>query len=204
MRGLATHELLSLVVGRSSTRSGMDVAESLLRRCGGSLARMGSASAGLLQNVPGVGAATAARLVAALELGRRAMRERLATHEPVRGPGDIYARMAPRLRDLRHEEFHALLLNSQHGVVREVLITRGILDASLIHPREVLREAIVESAAAVILVHNHPSGNPSPSAEDREVTRQLSAAGRTVGIPILDHVIIAGGAFRSLAQDGLM
>ena len=89
-------------------------------------------------------------------------------------------------------------------MLREVLITRGILDASLIHPREVLREAIVESAAAVILVHNHPSGNPSPSAEDREVTRQLSAAGRTVGIPVLDHVIIAGEAFRSLAQDGLM
>lgn len=205
VRGLATRELLSLIVGSGGpTVSAMDVADALLRRSGGSLARMGSVPAGLLEGVTGVGGATAARVVAALELGRRAVRERLATHEPIRGPSDIYARMAPRLRDLRHEEFHVLLLNTQHGVLREVLITRGILDASLIHPREVLREAIVESAAAVILVHNHPSGNPSPSAEDREVTRQLSAAGRTVGIPILDHVIIAGGEFRSLAQDGLM
>ena len=205
VHGLATRELLSLVVGSGSPgASAMDVADGLLRRCGGSLARMGSTPAGLLEGVAGVGGATAARVLAALELGRRGVRERLAIREPIRGPSDIYARMAPRLRDLRHEEFHALLLNSQHGVLREVLVTRGILDASLIHPREVLREAIVESAAAVILVHNHPSGNPSPSAEDREVTRQLSAAGRTVGIPVLDHVIIAGEAFRSLAQDGLM
>ncbi len=158
----------------------------------------------MLEDVAGVGVATAARVLAALELGRRAARERTNTNEPVRGPADVFERMAPRLRDLRHEEFHVLLLNTQHAILREVLVTRGILDASLIHPREVLKAAIVESAAAVILVHNHPSGDPSPSAEDRVVTQQLATAGRAVGIPVLDHVIIAAERFRSLAQEGLL
>jgi DNA repair protein RadC len=82
------------------------------------------------------------------------------------------------------------------------LVTRGILDAALIHPREVFREAIVESAAGVILVHNHPSGDPSPRREDRVVTRQLAAAGSAVGIPVLDHVILGGGSFVSMAERG--
>jgi len=106
--------------------------------------------------------------------------------------------MAPHLRDLEHEEFHALLLNSQHAVIREVLVTRGILDASLIHPREVFRPAIESGAAALILVHNHPSGDPTPSAEDVAVTRQLEAAGRALGIPVLDHVIIGDGRWRAV------
>jgi DNA repair protein RadC len=106
--------------------------------------------------------------------------------------------MGPLLRDLSQEEFHALLLNTQHTVIREVLVTRGILDASLIHPREVFRPAVLAGAAAVILVHNHPSGDPTPSAEDRAVTRQLVEAGRVVGIPVLDHVVVAGLRWCSL------
>jgi DNA repair protein RadC len=112
--------------------------------------------------------------------------------------------MGPLLRDLRQEEFHALLLNTQHRVIRDVLVTRGILDASLIHPREVFRTAIVESAAGVILVHNHPSGDPAPSGEDRSVTRQLAAAGRAIGIPVLDHVIVGEGRWVSLGEEGGM
>ena len=110
--------------------------------------------------------------------------------------------MEPRLRDLPQEEFHALLLSARHSVIREVFITRGILDASLIHPREVFRPAITQSAAAIILVHNHPSGDPTPSAEDRAITKQLCAVGRTVGISIVDHVVIGDGRFASLADDG--
>jgi DNA repair protein RadC len=106
------------------------------------------------------------------------------------------------MRDLPQEEFHALLLNTRHQVVREVTVTRGILDASLIHPREVFRAAVVEGAAGVVIVHNHPSGDPTPSAEDRAVTRQLGEAGRALGIPVLDHVIIGDGAWRSLAGEG--
>jgi len=109
--------------------------------------------------------------------------------------------MHPRLRGLQQEEFHALVLNTRHRVVREVAVTRGILDASLIHPREVFRIAVVEGAAGVVLVHNHPSGDPTPSSEDRAVTRQLVEAGRALGIPVLDHVVIGDGTFRSVVAD---
>ena len=112
--------------------------------------------------------------------------------------------MGPRLRDLDQEEFHVLLLTSQHRVIREVLITRGILDASLIHPREVFKPAIIESAAAVILLHNHPSGDSTPSGEDRAVTRQLVDAGRTIGIPVLDHVILGDTGFTSMSELGVL
>jgi DNA repair protein RadC len=155
----------------------------------------------VLEEVGGVGPATASRLMAALELGRRAAIEEEEPELPVRGPGDVYRRMGPRLKDVAQEEFHALLLNTRHRVVREVLVTRGILDAALIHPREVFRLAVSEGAAGVILVHNHPSGDPAPSAEDRAVTRQLGEAGRALGIPVLDHVVIGRGRYVSLAAE---
>lgn len=151
-----------------------------------------------LQEIPGVGWATACRVVGALELGRRAAEEALPARPRIRGPEDVHTLMAPLLRDLQHEEFHALLLNAQHRVVGQVLVSRGILDASVVHPREVFKSAVVESAAAIVLVHNHPSGDPSPSAEDRLVTRQMRRAGETLGIPVLDHVVIGDGAWRSV------
>ncbi len=110
--------------------------------------------------------------------------------------------MGPKMAHLRQEEFHALLLDAQHRVLRQVQVTRGILDASLIHPREVFKPAIVESAAAVILVHNHPSGDATPSPEDRAVTAQLREAGKTLGIPVLDHVIVAGHSYSSVMEEG--
>jgi DNA repair protein RadC len=149
-----------------------------------------------------VGSAIASRIQAALELGRRAGAETGPEADRIRGPADVFHRMGPGLRDLQHEEFHALLLNTQHKVIRDVLITKGLLDASLIHPREVFKPAIVESAAGVILVHNHPSGDPAPSVEDRAVTRQLASAGRAIGIPVLDHVVMGDGAWVSLAEEG--
>jgi DNA repair protein RadC len=108
--------------------------------------------------------------------------------------------MGPRLHDLPQEEFHTLLLNARHRVMREVFVTRGILDASLIHPREVFRPAVGEGAAALILVHNHPSGDPTPSEEDRAVTRQLVDAGRVLGIPVLDYVVVGRGSYRSVME----
>jgi len=200
-RHLSVRELLALLVGTgTAVGTAGEVAERLLARGGGSLRRLGAMDPSTLQEIVGVGTATAARLLAALELGRRAATEPFEAEEPVRGPADVYRRMGPRLRDLEQEEFHALLLNARHRVIREVAVTRGILDASLIHPREVFRLAVVEAAAGVILVHNHPSGDPTPSAEDRAVTRQLAEAGRALGIPVLDHVVVGGGTWRSAAE----
>ncbi|MFN9213592.1 MAG: JAB domain-containing protein, partial [Gemmatimonadota bacterium] len=100
--------------------------------------------------------------------------------------------------------FHVAILDAQHRLDRDITVSRGVLDASLVHPREVFREAIAERAAALILVHNHPSGDPTPSAEDRLVTEQLVAAGRLLGIPVHDHVIIGRGRYVSFAEAGLL
>lgn len=191
VRALSLRELLALVVGSGGVGgSVLALADRLLKSSGGRLRVLAAAEPGELEALPGVGRATAGRIVAALELGRRAAEEDEPDRPRVRGPSDVYRLMAPRLRDLSHEEFHALLLNTQHRVLRDVTVTRGILDASLIHPREVFRPAILASAAAVILVHNHPSGDPTPSPEDRAVTRQIAEAGKAVGIRVLDHVVV--------------
>jgi DNA repair protein RadC len=122
----------------------------------------------------------------------------------IRGARDVYDRCAPGLRDLKREEFRILMLNTQHAVTREMVVTVGTLDTSVVHPREVFRQAVLESAAAIVLVHNHPSGDPTPSPEDRSVTAQLVAAGRTLGIPVLDHVVVGDGCYVSFVEAGLL
>jgi DNA repair protein RadC len=154
--------------------------------------------------VPGIGPAKATRILAALDLGRRAVEEERGDRARVRCAADVYALMRLEMRDLPHEEFHVLLLSTQNDILRRMQVTRGTLDASLVHPREVFRGAISESAASIILVHNHPSGDPTPSSEDRAVTRQLRAAGSIVGIDVLDHVIIGERRYVSFAESGLL
>lgn len=202
---LSTSELLAILVGSGTEgRTAVAIAGELLRLAEGSLRRLAGTSLTELVRVRGVGAAVAARLTAALELGRRLAREEPAERVRINGPGDVYERCAPPLRDLTQEEFRILLLNTQHAVLRELTVTRGILDASVVHPREVFRPAIIESAAALILVHNHPSGDPVPSPDDRAITRQLAEAGRILGVPILDHIIIGDGRYVSFVEAGLL
>jgi DNA repair protein RadC len=122
----------------------------------------------------------------------------------VRGPADVHRFCAPRLRDLAVEEFHVLALGAQSQVQADLLITRGLLNSALVHPREVFRAAIAEAAAGIIVVHNHPSGDPTPSAEDRVVTRQLVEAGRLLDVPVFDHVIVGGDRYVSFAEAGLL
>ena len=201
-RSLSLTELLALLIGSGSGgHSSLAVAARLHDCVGGSLQRLAAMDIADVEGVAGMGSATASRISAALELGRRAASESRERGDPIRGPGDVFQLMGPRLRDVRQEEFHALILDTRHRVVREVLVTRGILDASLIHPREVFRAAVSEAGAGVILVHNHPSGDPTPSPEDRAVTRQLAEAGRAVGIPVLDHIVIGRGRYCSLADE---
>lgn len=117
---------------------------------------------------------------------------------------DVFRHYRLRLRDLKVEQFHVLMFDGKHRVLGEVLISQGTLTSSPVHPREVFRPAMLAAAAAVVLVHNHPSGDPQPSADDLEITRRLAETGRLVGIQVLDHVIIGDGAFTSLADRGLM
>jgi DNA repair protein RadC len=159
---------------------------------------------GEIGRVSGVGRAKAARVAAALELGRRLASEEASPGFDIGSPADVRRWCAPTLRDLPVEEFHLLTLDTQNRITRDLLITRGILNSSLVHPREVFRAAIAEAAAAVIVVHNHPSGNPTPSADDRAVTRQLVEAGRLLDVPVYDHVIVAGDRYFSFAEAGLL
>jgi len=175
-----------------------------LERVEGSLRRLAGRPTAELAQVPGVGRAKAARLAAAMELGRRVGAEADPPPERIRGPADVHRYYAPRVRDLAVEEFHVLALGSQSQVLGDLLITRGILNSSLVHPREVFRAAIAEAAAGIIVVHNHPSGDPTPSADDREVTRQLVEAGRLLDLPVHDHVIVAGERYVSFAEAGLL
>ena len=110
----------------------------------------------------------------------------------------------PLFRDLKKEVFKVILLNRANRLIREVPVSEGTLDASIVHPRDVFKEAILEPAAGVILIHNHPSGNPAPSEEDLRITKQLVEAGRLLGIKVYDHIILAGDHYQSLADEGLM
>ena len=151
-----------------------------------------------LEQHEGVGPAKAATLLAALELARRLSERRLENGDPIRGPEDVFQHFHARLRDIPHEQFHLLLLDGRHRVLREVMASRGTLTASLVHPREVFRPALREGAAALVVVHNHPSGDPGPSQEDREVTRRLVQGGALLGVPLLDHVVVAERGWVSL------
>jgi DNA repair protein RadC len=157
-----------------------------------------------LARAAGIGHASAARVAAAFELGRRAASEYVLDRERLASARDVYELMRLALRDLPQEELHALLLDTQNQLIRDVLVSRGTVDATLAHPREIFRPAIQEAAAGVILVHNHPSGEPHPSPEDRAITLQVAHAGRTIGIALLDHVIIGEGRYHSFVESGTL
>ncbi|MBL8986568.1 MAG: DNA repair protein RadC [Gemmatimonadetes bacterium] len=202
---LTTAELLAILLGTGRAGHAVEaVAESILRGADGSLRRLVRQPLGQLRRVAGVGGAKAGRVAAALELGRRLAREERPVRVRIRTPEDVVRLLVDRLRDLEVEEFHVVALSAQRDVLKDLLVSRGVLTGSLVHPREVFRPAIAEAAAGIIVVHNHPSGDPTPSPEDRAVTGQLTAAGTVLGIPVLDHVIVAGDRWMSFASQGLL
>lgn len=201
---LSDGELLALLI-RSGT--GKETAIDLGRRIlteQRSLRNIAGMSANELMRIHGIGEAKAVELLAAFELGRRVQGAKLEERTTIRSPEDVFRVLQPRLRDLKKEVFYVLLLDSKNGLQREQEVTSGTLNASLVHPREVFKPAIDFLAASVIVVHNHPSGNPEPSGEDKEITKQLVEAGKILGIPLHDHIIIAGNGYTSLAERGLL
>lgn len=143
-------------------------------------------------------------LSAAFELARRIPVRDTSGKPFLRSPEDVVQWCMPKLKDLRHEEFWALLLSASNRLIHQVRVTTGTLNASLVHPRECFADALKMRCAGVIFVHNHPSGNPEPSQEDRAITRQLVEAGKILGIPVHDHVIVADAEFTSFAERGLL
>lgn len=202
---LPVRELLALILGSgSSGRSAVELGTDVLVRYGGSLRRLGRAEPAELRAIRGIGPAGAAKIAAALELGRRLAAEPSSRGDRIRGPGDVFRRLGPVLRDRKQEEFWVLYLDSQNRVLSERRITVGLLNSSLVHPREVFAPAISRAAASLILAHNHPSGDPDPSPEDLDVTVQMVESGRLLGIPVRDHIVLGDTTFVSLLERGLM
>ncbi len=191
-----------LRMGRPDSTA-VDVGMELLQQLDG---LQGLANRGVeeLCAVPGVGPAKAAQILAAVELGRRTLAIPLTTGVKVGGSRDLFMHYYPLLRDLRHEVFKVVLLDAKHMVIRDVTISEGSLTVNIVHPREVFNLAVRESAAAVIVLHNHPSGNPEPSAEDIALTGRLVRAGEILGICVLDHLIIGDGHYVSFADSGIL
>lgn len=201
---LSLEDLIALLL-RSGGRRGdaPAIAPRLLERAG-SLPGLGTIPLRELEAIPGIGPARAASLLAAIELGRRLASAPLERGQAIRAPLDVQRHFQPRWRDRRRESFHALQLDGRHRLMAVDEVSVGTLTASLVHPREVFREAIRNAAAALLLVHHHPSGDPSPSAEDRSVTDRLVAAGCLLGIRVVDHVIVADGGYFSFQEAGLI
>jgi DNA repair protein RadC len=205
VEALSAQEILAVILGRGiAGESVMVTAQRLLRQFG-SLRVIAGASLEELSGVRGIGIAKAAQIKAAVELGARADgRGEASTKSPLKSPEDIADLVRNRLKNKKKEYFLAVLLDTKNHLIRVAEISIGSLDSSIVHPREVFKEAISASAAAVIFVHNHPSGDTAPSDDDIQLTRRLFEVGEIVGIEVLDHIIIADSAFLSMKREGLI
>ena len=203
---LSDSELLAILINNGTQHlSAVDVAKNLLSEHR-SLRNIGALTVADLKQKrnKGIGKAKAVMIAAAFELARRISAKSTENDAPIRSPEDVALRFAPQLRDLTQEVFMVLCLSSANRIIRERTVTKGLLNSSLTHPREVFRDAILENAASVILMHNHPSGNLEPSREDITITKQIVEAGKIIGISVHDHIIIAGDGFTSMMERGLM
>jgi DNA repair protein RadC len=201
---LSDAQLLAIILRTGGQgKSAMDMAIELIDKFRG-IRSMEQASVAEYCSVKGLGQAKAAQIKAALELGRRMLRD-CGDKGPVFSSGrDVYSYFHPKFGGLKKEVFHCALLDVKNRLIRDARISEGTLTSSLIHPRESFREAIRESAASVIFVHNHPSGDPSPSRDDILITARLESAGETVGIRVLDHIIIGDGQYASMREKGYL
>jgi DNA repair protein RadC len=202
--GLGDNELLALVLGSGSRgRDALALANRLLEAADGlhGLARVG---VGDLRHVQGIGRARAAQVMAAVELGRRTLVRERTDRPRLSTPRQLAAFLLPQYGARAVEHFGIVMLDTRHRLIRLKLVSIGSLDATVVHPREVFREAAVASASAIVLFHNHPSGDPTPSADDFVLTTRMVNAGDIMGIDVLDHLILAEQRYYSLVESGRM
>lgn len=199
-QALSDAALLSVVVGAHGEDSGQAILDAHPMPDG-----LWALDAVDLTRHSGVGPAAAARLLACMEISRRTWSRRSVDRPCVSAPEDVVAVCWPRMRGLDREHFWALALNTKNRLLRVCEVSVGSLNASVVHPREVFKEAVRLSAASLVLVHNHPSGDPTPSGADMQLTRRLAKAGDVLGIEVLDHVVIGdSGSHASLRDLGVI
>lgn len=201
---LTDAELLAILLRTGSGKDhAVELANKVLKRAG-SLDRLSRYSIAELTTLPGIGTVKAVTMKAALEIARRVAANPITADEQVTSARRVFEQFRGYFLDRQKEYFLCLLLNTKNRIIRQVTISEGTLNQSLVHPREAFQEAIRDSAHAVIFLHNHPSGDPSPSREDRHITRRLVQAGEIVGVRVLDHIIIGKTSFYSFADEGQM
>jgi DNA repair protein RadC len=201
---LSNAELLAILL-RTGTfaESAVRLAQRILNECGG-LRSLVDMTKDQLTEIKGIGNAKALQIQASIELGRRLARTKMSDTVTIRSPENVDELLREELRYLQKEHFVCLFLNTKNHVIGQETLSMGSLNASIVHPREVFRAAIKRSSAALICVHNHPSGDPTPSPEDIQITQRLVEAGAIIGIEVLDHVIIGDHKFISLKEQGYM
>lgn len=201
---LSNAELLALLCRTGTSEySVIALAEHILGKFGG-LRGVATARAEELREIKGIGPAKSVEILAMVELGKRLAIASGGLDPIIRSPQDAADILMARLRDEKQEKFYGVFLNAKNMVIKTLQITVGVLDSSLITPREIFREGIACSSASVILAHNHPSGDPTPSQDDITVTKRLCSAGTAIGIEVLDHLIIGDNRWLSLKERGLM
>ena len=198
---LGDNELVAMVLGTGTrSRGALMVAQDVIAMAGGvpGLVRV---TLDELDGVPGVGVSRAARLLAAVELGRRTLFGEGNERPQMRSTGDLVAYLLPRYGGGAVERFGVVLLDQKQRVIRSVILSTGTAEASISHPRDVFRAAVLASASSLVVFHNHPSGDPLPSATDRIITRQLVAAGELMSIDVIDHIILGGTTYFSFKEE---
>ncbi|MFZ5642289.1 MAG: RadC family protein [Bacillota bacterium] len=203
-KALSDSELIAIILRTgNSEQSAVELATDVLS-CFSGLKNLIQANIEELSAIKGIGPAKAVQLKAAIEIGKRIASVTDSSRPSIKGPEDAALIVMEDMRHLDREHFCALLLNTKHQVMARETISIGTLNSSMVHPRELFKAAIKRSAAAVILVHNHPSGDPTPSSEDRDITDRLKKAGDLIGIDVLDHIIIGDKKFISLKALGMI
>ncbi len=202
---LSDAELIAILIA-SGTRelSAVDVAKIVMQRSNNNLNELAKMSLKDLQKIKGIGEAKAISIIAAMELGRRRKESEEVKKTKITSSKDCYDAMRPHLLDLPYEEFWVLLLNRANQVIKPFKISSGGVAGTVADPKLIFKAAIDELASAIILIHNHPSGNKQPSQADKDLTKKLKEAGRLLDLPILDHLIFTDNDYFSFADEGIL
>ncbi len=201
---LSAQELLALIIGRGiPKKSVMNIAQELLARFG-NIKAISQASIEALSEIKGIGLAKAAQIKACFELGKRQDLEPELKNYDIKNPQSVVKAIRASIKDKAKEHFKLILLDTRNKIIGISTISIGTLNASLVHPREIFKEAIIHNSASVVLAHNHPSGDPEPSEEDLTITERLVESGKILGIEVIDHIIIGKTNFSSFKERGLI
>jgi DNA repair protein RadC len=204
MESLSDTELLGILIAKGTKeKTAIDLAKELLVKYD-NLRSLSSRSLAEYSTVKGVGDAKAVIIGAAFEISRRVQSQKDSLKVIFKRSQDVADYYIPLMRDLKKEVFKVALLDGANKIIKDITVSEGTLNTSVVHPREVFRDALIEATAGVVLIHNHPSGDPNPSEDDIKITKQLVEAGKIFGIKVFDHIIIGDNNFKSLADENLM